>query len=83
MANLGPFTLYAGSVTTIIDDNHEKEHHSLKLILMDQFQMLTDHARRESVMRYATVWPEAKQRLTEKKVFKLDDNEKTKQGGLV
>lgn len=39
---------------------------------IDQVQMLTDHARRESVMRYATVQLEAKRRLMEGKVIKLE-----------
>jgi hypothetical protein len=34
---------------------------------MDEVQMLTDHARRESVKRYASVQLEAKRRLLEGK----------------
>lgn len=34
---------------------------------MDKVQMMTDHARRESVKRYATVQLEAKRRLLEGK----------------
>jgi len=34
---------------------------------MDEVQMMTDHARRESVIRYASVQLEAKRRLMEGK----------------
>jgi len=43
---------------------------------IDQVQMLTDHARRESVMRYATVQLEAKRRLMEGKIIRLEKGRK-------
>jgi integrase len=44
-----------------------------KGLSIDQLQMLTDHARRESVLRYADVQLEAKRRLMETKVIALQD----------
>jgi len=44
---------------------------------IDEVQMLTDHARRESVMRYATVQLEAKRRLMEGKIIKLENSVKS------
>lgn len=45
---------------------------------IDQVQMLTDHARRESVMRYASVQLEAKRRLMEGTVVRIEKLKKNK-----
>jgi len=42
---------------------------------IDEVQMMTDHARRESVKRYASVQLEAKRRLLEGKYIKGSENE--------
>ena len=39
---------------------------------IDELQMLTDHARRDSVMKYAKVGVERKRRLMKRKVVYLD-----------
>jgi len=43
---------------------------------IDQVQMMTDHARRESVKRYASVQLDAKRRLLEGKVVDFNKNSK-------
>jgi hypothetical protein len=40
-----------------------------KSLSIDELQMLTDHARRDSVMQYASVQLEAKRRILERKVI--------------
>ncbi len=40
---------------------------------IDELQMLTDHARRDSVMQYASVQLEAKRRILERKVIPLGE----------
>jgi hypothetical protein len=40
---------------------------------IDKLQMLTDHARRDSVMQYASVQLEAKRRILERKVIPLGE----------
>jgi hypothetical protein len=44
-----------------------------KGLSIDELQMLTDHARRDSVMQYASVQLEAKRRILERKVIPLGE----------
>lgn len=49
-----------------------------KGLSVDELQMITDHARRESVLKYASVQAEAKRRLMKGKVFTIPDLSSTK-----
>jgi hypothetical protein len=44
-----------------------------KGLSIDELQMLTDHARRDSVMQYASVQLEAKRRILEREVIPLGE----------
>jgi hypothetical protein len=51
-----------------------------KGLSIDELQMLTDYARRDSVMQYASVQLEAKRRILERKVIPLGETRGKKSG---
>ncbi len=68
-----------GTVGEVIDMYAGLKHSSCsqyineKGLSIDELQMLTDHARRDSVMQYASVQLEAKRRILERKVVPLGE----------